>query len=402
MDSNRVVKKAKETLALLSVLALSACGAAGEDLGDPGEGPGPTTTTGIELPGGDPSDDQAPAVGARDGVGRDSAGAPTAPGEPVEPQPTLPPGPMPYRGINLAGAEFGSAIPGRDGVDYTFPTPAEVDYYLAKGMNTFRVGFKWERLQRSAYGELDARYFGRLDSIVRYAAARGAHVILNPHNFARYYGSTVGSDRVPSAVFADLWRRLARAYADTPNVLFNLVNEPHSMPTEQWVEAANAAIAAIRAEGARQLVLVPGNSWTGAHSWSSSSYGTPNAVAMLDVVDPGNNMVFEVHQYLDADSSGGGSTCVGPKIGSQRLANFVEWLRDHGKKGFVGEFAGVNDPTCNAAVTDMLRYMMDSSDVLVGWLWWAGGPWWGEYKFTLAPRNGRDRPQMALLAPFLD
>lgn len=413
MDANRVVKKAKGFIALTSVLAVSACGAAGEGLGDSAEDSRPASTTrGADLPGGEASDEETMAIG--EGIGRDAPDAPPAPGAPkprapapgepapAAPQHQIPSGPMPYRGINLAGAEFGAAIPGRDGVDYTFPTPAEVDYYLAKGMNTFRIGFKWERLQRSAYGELDAAYFARLDSIVRYAASRGAQVILNPHNFARYYGSTVGSARVPSAVFADLWRRLARAYVDTPSVLFNLVNEPHSMPTEQWVRAANAAIAAIRGAGAKQLVLVPGNSWTGAHSWSSGSYGTPNAVAMLDVVDPADNMVFEVHQYLDADSSGGGSTCVGPKIGRQRLANFVTWLRDHGKKGFVGEFAGVNDPTCRAAVTDMLRYMMESSDVLVGWLWWAGGPWWGEYKFTLEPRNGRDRPQMALLAPFLD
>jgi endoglucanase len=315
--------------------------------------------------------------------------------------PTEPDLQMPFRGINLAGAEFGSALPGEEGTDYLFPSFDEVDYYLSKGMNTFRVGFRWERLQCVPFGELEAAYFARLDGLVTHATAKQAFVILNPHNFARYYGKTVGSEEVPSEVFGDFWARLAVRYAANPRVLFNLVNEPHDLPTEQWVNAANTAIAAIRAAGAPNVIIVPGNSWTGAHAWNKSFYGTPNAVAMLDIVDPIDNVLFEVHQYLDADSSGGSSKCVGTTVGRERMQDFVEWLRLHGRKGFLGEFAGADNETCNAAVEDMLAYLYESSDVLVGWLWWAGGPWWGEYKFTLAPKDGKDRPQMSLLEPWL-
>src|SRR6201999_429411 len=109
-----------------------------------------------------------------------------------------------------------------------------------------RIGFKWERLQPSAYGGLEAPYLARLDGLVRYATSHGGNVILNPHNFARYYGDTVGSSKVPNAVFADFWGRLGTRYASNPRVMFNLVNEPHDLPSEQWVSAANSAIAAIR------------------------------------------------------------------------------------------------------------------------------------------------------------
>jgi endoglucanase len=44
---------------------------------------------------------------------------------------------------------------------------------------------------------------------------------------------------------------------------------------------------------------------------------------------------------------------------------------------------------------------MANTDVVDGWLWWAGGPMWGNYVFTLEPSGGNDRPQMALLSPFL-
>jgi endoglucanase len=322
----------------------------------------------------------------------------TAPA-PIVPAPTTTV--VPYRGINLAGAEFGSSLPGTDGTDYSFPTHAEVDYYLAKGMSTFRIGFKWERLQRAAYGAFDASYAAKLDDITQYAASKGATVVLNPHNFARYYGNPVGSTSVPNAVFSDFWRRLSSKYISHPRVMFNLVNEPHTMPTEQWVSAANAAIAAIRATSAKNTIIVPGNGWTGAHSWTSTWYGTSNAVAMLNIVDSADNLLFEAHQYLDADSSGSSDQCVSTTIGSERLAAFVKWLRDNGKKGFIGELAGGRNATCYSAINNMVSYMMAQSDVLVGWLWWAGGPRWGNYQFTLEPSAGTDQPMMGVLAPFL-
>lgn len=311
---------------------------------------------------------------------------------------------LPYRGVHLAGAEFGAPLPGREYWDYEFPTAAEVDYFTGKGMNTFRVGFMWERVQPTAYGNFASVYFNKLDALVRYATAKGAYVILEPHNFARYYDDVVGSAQVPNAVFADFWRRMALVYKTDAHVMFNLVNEPSEMPTEQWVSAANAAIAAIRLTGATNLIHVPGNAWTGAHSWNDDWYGTPNAVAMLDVVDPGNNMVFEAHQYLDYDASGESYACVSTTVGSQRLAPFIHWLRANHRKGFIGEFAGGTSATCATAIENMLVTMENASDVLVGWAWWAAGPAWDDYPFSIEPLSfttGPMKPQLQQLLPHL-
>lgn len=319
-----------------------------------------------------------------------------------------------YVGVNLAGAEFGeSQLPGSYGSNYTYPTSGEIDYYLDVGLNTFRVPFRWERLQRALFAAFDGAESARLSSVVAYATGQGAYVILDPHNYARYNGALVGSGSLPNSAFADFWSRLAAQYKSNPRVIFGLMNEPYGMPTEQWVAAANAAIPAIRAAGAQNLILVPGNGWTGAHSWSDSWYGTPNAVAMLNIADPINNFAFEVHQYLDGDSSGTSSAVAGATIGSQRLAGFTNWLRAHGRRGLLGEFAVAGSMIGNAggqigdeALADMLGYMADNADVWLGWTWWAGGPWWGEYMFTLEPQNlgqanETDRPQLAVLQPHL-
>jgi endoglucanase len=308
-----------------------------------------------------------------------------------------------YAGVNLAGAEFGEGnLPGQYGVHYIYPTAAEVDYFTGKGMNTIRLPFRWERLQQSAYAAFDGAELARLDAIVTDITGKNAYVILDPHNYARYYGGIIGQG-IDVAVFADFWSRLAQHYKNNPRVIFGLMNEPHTMPTGLWRDDANAAIAAIRAAGATNLILVPGNAWTGAHSWNQTWYGTANAVEMLAISDPGNNYAFELHQYLDGDSSGTSGNCISDTIGSQRLAEVTGWLRDHGKRGFLGEFAGGRNPTCYAALDDLLGYIDANDDVWIGWTYWAAGPWWGEYIFTLEPdAQGADRPQMTVLEKHLN
>lgn len=302
-------------------------------------------------------------------------------------------------GVNLAGADFGETnLPGVYDTHYIYPSPSEVDYFVGRGMRAIRLPFRWERLQRSLRSALDATELARMESIVRYATGLGARVILDPHNYARYHGALVGTSELSNDDYADLWRRLALVFADDDRVIFGLMNEPHTMPTEQWLAAANAAIAAIRGAGAQNLILVPGNSYTGAFSWADSWYGTPNAEVMLGVIDPMDRYAIEVHQYLDADSSGRGAECVSGTIGRERTVLFTSWLRDNGLRGFLGELGGADNAACEAAVHDLLSFIEANADVWLGWTWWAAGPWWGDYMFSIEPRgDGSDSPQMLWL-----
>ena len=312
--------------------------------------------------------------------------------------------PVFFTGVNLAGAEFGeSSLPGTYNVDYIYPNQTEVDYYRSKGMNIIRLCFRWERLQQATNASLNTTELSRLNTFVSTTTAKGVFVILDPHNYARYYNTNlIGSARAPISAFSNFWWRVASIYQTNDHVIFGLVNEPHDMATETWRDAAQAAINAIRLAGATNLILVPGNAWTGAHSWLQNWYGTPNGTVMINISDPANNFAYEVHQYLDSDSSGTSSTCVSPTIGAERLANFTAWCRANGVRGFLGEFGGSANSGCLVAVSNMLNYIQANTDVWMGWTWWAGGPWWGEYMFTLEPIGGTtDRAQMNVLEPFI-
>jgi endoglucanase len=301
-----------------------------------------------------------------------------------------------YRGINLTGGEFArKKIPGQYAKDYIYPGAKDVDYFLDKGMNVFRLPFLWERLQPVAAEPLDEAELARLDQAVEYITGKGATVIIDLHNYARYHGKVVGVE-ISDDALADIWRRLAEHYRDNRRVAFGLMNEPHGLPTETWVASANKTIAAIRATGSAHLLLVPGNAWTGAHSWNKTGYGTANAVAMRTIVDEQNNYLVEAHQYLDKDSSGTHPHCVDVGKAMQRLVDFTDWLRETGNRGFLGEFAGGRSPECIAALDAMLTYVAENEDVWAGWTYWAGGPWWGNYMFNLSPtKNNEDRPQLA-------
>jgi endoglucanase len=307
-----------------------------------------------------------------------------------------------WTGVNIAGAEFnGRKVPGVPNRDYFYPARATMDYVAAKGMNAIRVPFLWERMQPALDGPLDAAETQRLRDVVTYATAKGLYVILDVHNYAHYRRQPIGSAGVPVDALASLWGQLARAYKDDPRVGFGLMNEPQGLATETWLAAANAAIAAIRREKAGNVVFMPGNGWTGAHSWASSRYGTPNAQAMRGVVDPGRNLVFEVHQYLDSNFSGTHPDCRNETAGVTALEGVTAWLRANRQRGFLGEFGAGSDPVCLAALDAMLKHIADNRDVWTGWTYWAAGAWPPSYFTSIQPVNGADRPQMAVLSRHL-
>ena len=228
--------------------------------------------------------------------------------------------------------------------------------------------------------------------LIDHAARLRAHVIVDLHQFGRMPSGLIGRDARATVDFVGAWAEIARRLKDRPNVIFGLMNEPHEQSAAEWLPAANAAIAEIRAAGARQLILAPGSYWTGAHSWTN----TDNAEKMLGVVDPLHNFVYEVHQYLDSDSSGTKPSVVAG-VGSVSSTAFTAWARAHVVQGFLGEFGFAATPEVLAEGKALVQYMSANRDVWRGWTYWAAGPWWGDYMFSVEPGKAGDRPQLEVL-----
>lgn len=154
-----------------------------------------------------------------------------------------------------------------------------------------------------------------------------------------------------------------------------------------------AAITGIRSAGAKtQYIFIEGNAYTGAWKWTSTN---TNLASLSDPQGKNNNndgddkLVYQMHQYLDADGSGTSAECVSPTIGRERLQDATAWLKKNGKRGVLGEFAGGVNQQCQEAVRGMLEYMSQNSEVWMGASWWAAGPWWGDYMYNLEPTDGK-------------
>jgi hypothetical protein len=100
-----------------------------------------------------------------------------------------------------------------------------------------------------------------------------------------------------------------------------------------------------------------------------------NCDSLIDLVDPNDNMAYEMHQYLDSDGSGTSETCVSSTIGKERLEAATSWLQANGKKGFLGEIGAGSNDDCITAVQGALCSMQQADGVWIGALWWAAGPW---------------------------
>ena len=301
-------------------------------------------------------------------------------------------------GVNIAGAEFnGSKLPGRHGFDYIWPSADEITRFANAGFTVIRVPFLWPRLQPELNGPLDSNEVKLLDSVIEAGKKNNIKIVLDPHNYGNYRGNMIGSEAVSVTSFGDLWKKLADRYKDHPNVIFNLMNEPNKQKVAEWASQAQVAIDAIRSTGAKQLILVPGTHWTGAHSW----VGNGNAEAMKSIKDPQNNYAFDMHQYFDSDSSGTKPSCVSGDIGVVRLERATKWLNDNGQRAFLGEFGASTDPVCLKALDNTLKYLKQNQNVWIGWTYWAAGKWWGNYMFNIQSLDAEKNPQFGIIKNYL-
>jgi endoglucanase len=309
------------------------------------------------------------------------------------------------RGVSLAGADFGQLVPGQFDRDYTYPGLADFKFCAARGFNVVRLPFRWERLQPDLDKPFDAGEWAHIALAIDTAQHLGLSLILDPHNYARRrirdddytVDHMIGSDAVPVAAFAAFWKDLSARTKDNPHVIYGLMNEPADIDAAAWLDFVNQTIPAIRDTGARNLVLVPGVAYTGAHSW----YAAGN-MALEGIRDPEDNFAVEVHQYLDRNSSGSSGAVVSETIGAERLRAFQTWAREKKLKAFLGEFGSGPEPVALKALENIVREVEANRDVWIGWTAWAAGPWWPDSEpLRLSPDStGKIPPQTKLLSGF--
>lgn len=307
-------------------------------------------------------------------------------------------------GVNLAGAEFGSNIPGIINVDYTYPTVTQLDYYQSKGLNLVRLPFRWERIQPILNGTIDTDELLRIKDFLQIAADRNMKVILDLHNYCRYklngIYEIIGSNNLSIENVTDLWTKLSFELNNVSNIWgYGIMNEPHDLLSNASLfDTAQSIINGIRIHDQNTKIIVGGDSWSSAERWMEFSAN------LKDLSDAYNNLIFEAHVYFDNDASGTYNEDYDlegayPNIGIDRVTPFINWLQTNNLNGFIGEYGVPADDTRWLTVLD--NFLNHLKQNCINGTYWAGGPWWGNYILSSEPINGIDKPQISVLEKHL-
>jgi endoglucanase len=323
-------------------------------------------------------------------------------------------------GTNMGGGDMDwQSLPPVSGTNYLFPDTQDIAYALSlPGLNFIRLIFCWEALQPTLNGAFNTTYFNQMNALVSQITAAKCYVMLDPHPddqnngvYAGYMGNLIGSSQVPDSAFANLWSQLATTYKNNPYVIFGSVNEPNNQSTMQYFTAAQSQITAIRATGATNLIMIGGNDYQCAATYSNANWydtASPqvsNATGFLTLKDPLNNTVISVHSYVDSDLSGTTTDITSAQAFVNNLTPLVSWARTNKLMIHISEFAcSATNSLASSACANMLTYMKQNEDVILGCAWWcSGSSWFNSYMFTLNPSNNytTPSPQLALFQPFL-
>ena len=318
-------------------------------------------------------------------------------------------------GLNMSSAEYAGskAQDAQYGNDYTYPNEIpgdtsglELDYFSNKGLKLVRLPFSWEHMQPTLLGPLDEFNVGKFLTFLQEAKARNMKVLPDCHNYGEYYvkdgvlgvlESENPSLYIPRADLGDLWAKLIGRVRDAglTDVIYgwDIMNEPRDLGVgrsnsdqagiDRWFNIAQSTVTAIRSvpNMPRSIpVFVAGYQYSPARAWTQYSNN------LYQINDPDNNLVFEAHNYWDSDGSGtyraGGTfnaeTGNSANKGADQLSNFFQWLKDHGKKGYVGEFS-INTRQDNALWAQSLNQFIskisnaqnDYGITIVGATYWA-------------------------------
>jgi hypothetical protein len=308
-----------------------------------------------------------------------------------------------------------------------------MDYVYSMGGRYMRMPLKMQRLQHEPFGPLyygdDVPFTSTSSQDMRRVieAARtwltaypDTRLLFDAHGYGEHtYDLQIdpddGSMSTQSArirydqpldenrpiVLVDFWVKFVTAMIpELPMKRWDIdfQNEPKEVGSDvaprQWADIMQWLTNAVRARtGFLGIVHREASEFASAQNFVKNG----NAVANLTSYDPARNQVLHLHSYNDKDASGVSGTCAAGS-GKARLTAATEWARANGftrANGsglFLGETAAgapsvAGQESCGPIITDELQYVLDNSDVWLGFTWWASG-FGTSYPFSLDPSNG--------------
>ncbi|PCH33920.1 hypothetical protein WOLCODRAFT_177561 [Wolfiporia cocos MD-104 SS10] len=294
-------------------------------------------------------------------------------------------------GVNTAGYDFSVDTSGDYSGTPSTPPATQYTHFSGEGANLYRIPFAWQLMTPTLGGTISSSFFEEYDTTVQAAlsSSSSAYVIVDLHNYARWNGDIIGQGGPTNAEFASIWTQLAQEYGSNDRIIFGIMNEPHDLDVEEWVESVQYVVNAVREAGATNYLLLPGSSYSSAQTFPTEA--GPYLVNVTDPLGGTSKLLFDVHKYLDSDNSGTHATCVTNNV--DVLETLVSFLQENGnRQAILSETGGGETTSCYTDLGQELAYVQSAYPTLVGFSVWAAGAFDTTYVLTVTPySNGTDQ-----------
>ncbi len=249
-----------------------------------------------------------------------------------------------------------------------------------KFSSSVRLPVRWSNhATPDANATIDAQFFARVDSVVDRLLARGVIVVLNMHHYRQLDGDNPDDkERAVPAEVVDvrllaMWKQIAERYANrSPNLLFEIYNEPHGRLEPKWNDMASRAVRLIRKSNPTRVLIV-----------GPTFYNSATKLSEL-VVPPDPHLLLTVHNYDPFDFTHQGAewvvpvkptgvTCCSDSQKQAIVRNLdlaVSAAKQLNYPVFVGEF-GAYSKAPDASRAAYLRFIRDSMEArALPWFYW--------------------------------
>jgi hypothetical protein len=245
---------------------------------------------------------------------------------------------------------------------------AAVRFCKSQHLNTIRLAFYTNLFNNESGKDIDieAHIKDFIDPVVKAAKRNDMYVILDAHHYFHKKIEEKNARGVQKGVrrwnerevqkWIDNWVKVAAAYANEPNILgYELLNEPHSLPSDVVRDLYKRCLKAIRQVDKRHIIIVGTRDWCHARA-IEDTWGAE--ASTLDA--PYNNVLFSFHDYPEDDH---------PWIVKEHVVKFRD---KHNVPVMCTEFGATHwsksETVCREFQAGMLALFAQEK---IGWMIWA-------------------------------
>ena len=255
------------------------------------------------------------------------------------------------------------------------------DDYVSAGFNTVRIPVRWDKhtLVDSPF-TISETWLDTVEQVIDWGLNRDLFLIINSHHdwwLVNNYNSVKIKQR-----FHAIWSQVASRFKDkSPQLLFEIINEPHGMTKEDVDELNRDVLKIIRQENPQRIVIYGGHSWSNSdHLLSTSKLNDEYVIGYFHSYDP-----------WEFAGKGNGSWGTDYEIGQIQLKfeAVSQWSKNNNIPVIISEFGAIHDCDFNSRMLHYFTYVKEAIRNEFAFQAWDDGG-----QFRIYERESREWPEV--------